>query len=35
MGKSYVQNIVSVVSNNGWLSEPFSIKRGIRQCCPY
>ena len=27
-------NITSIVANNGWLSDPFSISRGIRQGCP-
>ena len=27
-------NITSIVANNGWLSDPFSISRGIRQGGP-
>ena len=27
-------NITSIVANDGWLSDPFPISRGIRQGCP-
>lgn len=32
--KALYNNAESCVSNNGWVSEPFKIKRGIRQGCP-
>lgn len=27
-------NITSIIVNNGWMSDPFPISRGIRQGCP-
>ena len=32
--KTLYNNCQSFITNNGWLSEPFNPKRGIRQGCP-
>jgi len=32
--KTLYNSITSRISNNGWISEPFPIKRGVRQACP-
>ena len=32
--KTMYKNTESCVINNGWLSKPFQINRGIRQGCP-
>ena len=32
--KTLYNNITYRISNNGWISEPFPIKRGVRQGCP-
>ena len=32
--KHFYNDITSSVQNNGWVSEPFSLTRGVRQGCP-
>ena len=32
--KKLYQNTLSIISNNGFLSTPFSLSRGVRQGCP-
>ena len=32
--KRIYQNTESIISNNGFLSDPFSLSRGVRQGCP-
>mgnify|MGYP000072481164 FL=1 len=32
--KLLYNNVTSMISNNGWLSVPFNISRGIRHGCP-
>ena len=32
--KKLYQNTLSIISNSGFLSTPFSLSRGVRQGCP-